>query len=414
MSNTWINPTVVAKDALLQVKNNCVMANLVHRGYEEEWRNKSNGYMPGSSITVKAPLHLRVKDSATIDSVDVYERSTTITLSYRKHIAVKVTSDEMTYNIDKSLPRITEAAGVAIAEYIDQTILGLYKYIPNQVGTPGVTPKDFLTLALANAKLSQHAAPMSNRNCVVEPIAQAYIADHLKNLYNPSTTGPAIQRSKFTTIGNMDCFVSQNVNMHTCGTSAGVAALAIDATAPSEGATTLTIDNGSGDWTTTLTQGDIFTVASVNGVNPVTGTSTGQLRQFCVDAAVDDSGTEASVTCTPGTAPYKIYSASAAETYLPYQTVDALPVENDVVTVAGTTGLVHPVNMAFHRDALGLYMVPLEMPESVVWKGQESQDGLSIRVIRFYDGENDQEYVRFDVLFAVKAINPFLACRIAG
>lgn len=411
MSNTWVNPSVVAKEALRQVQNNTVMGELVYRGYEEEWKTKSNGYKKGSTITIKAPLYLRVKDGATIDVANVVERSTTMTLEYRKHVAVAVTSDEMTYNVDKMIPRVAKAAGVAIGEYIDTSLLGLFKGIPNQVGIPGQTPKDFLTLALANAKLSQHACPTTDRRCVIDPMAQAYIADHLKNLYNPPMVGPAVERAKFATLAGMDTFVSQNVNMHTCGTAAGLTTpLMYGATA--EGAVALAIDT-NGSWTLTLTEGDIFTVANVNGVNPVTGVSTGQPRQFVCHTHTDN-GTDATISCTPGVAPYNIYSAAAAEANLPYQTIDTLPADNALVSVAGSASLVHPVNLAFHKDCLGLAMVPLEVPASVTWAAQESSNGYSIRVVRFYDGKNDQEYVRFDVLFALKVLNPFLGVRIAG
>jgi len=59
-------------------------------------------------------------------------------------------------------------------------------------------------------------------------------------------------------------------------------------------------------------------------------------------------------------------------------------------------------------------MVPLEMPASVGWGAQESAGGYSIRVIRDYDVINDQEYIRFDVLYGRMVINPFLGVRIAG
>lgn len=414
MSNTWVNPTVVAKEVLLQLKNNCVMANLIHRGYEAEWQKTQNGWKPGSSIQIKAPIYARVKDGATMDVHDINERYLTLTLSYRKHVAVAVTADEMTYNAEKGIPRVAAAAAQALGEYIDNTLLGLYKKIPNQVGTPGVTPSDFLSLALCNARMSDYAVPVNDRRLIVDPTAQAYIANSMKNLYNPATTGPAVERSKFATLANMDCYVSQNVNRHTCGTAAGVSGLAIDATAPASGATTLTIDNGSGDWTTTLKQGDIFTSASTYGVNPVTGATIGHLRQFVVDADVTDAGTEATVTCSPGTSPHQMYDATAAEKFLPYQNMDLLPAENDVVTVAGTAGLIHPVNLGFHRDAFALCMVPLEIPDSAPWKGSASYEGLSVTVVKDWDQTNFQETCRFDVLFAAEAINRFLACRLAG
>ena len=61
MANTWINPTIVAKEALRQLKNNTVMGELVYRGYEQEWARTHNGYKPGSSITINAPVYARVK-----------------------------------------------------------------------------------------------------------------------------------------------------------------------------------------------------------------------------------------------------------------------------------------------------------------------------------------------------------------
>jgi hypothetical protein len=207
-------------------------------------------------------------------------------------------------------------------------------------------------------------------------------------------------------------YMSQNVNSHTCGTGAGATTLLMDGST-SEGAVALVIDE-NGSWAKTLKQGDILTVASVNGVNPIGGASTGRLRQFVVEADVGTTGNEATVSTTPGVDPNQIYSSAATETNLPYQTIDTLPADNAAVTCAGSSGLVHKVNMAFHKHCIGLAMVPLEIPASVKWAAQESYNGYTIRVIRFYDGINDQEYIRFDVLFGMKILNPFMGCRIAG
>src|SRR5574343_963005 len=127
MSNAFVNPTVVAKEALMQLENNCVMSNLVYRGYEEEWAKNHNGWKPGQTINVKVPVYDRVKDGATIDVVDIREENTTMTLAYRKHVAKKLTSEEMTYNIDMASERIIKPAMVALGNYIDSTLLSAYK-----------------------------------------------------------------------------------------------------------------------------------------------------------------------------------------------------------------------------------------------------------------------------------------------
>ncbi len=409
MANTFVNPTEVAREALRQVKNNCVMAELVFRGYEGEWQRTSQGWKVGQSVTLKAPVYFRVKDGATIDTVELLERSTTFTLSYRKHVAWPITSEEMTYKIDKFSERFIKPAAQALANYIDTTLLGLYKSIPAQVGTPGVTPSSFLTIAKANAYLSEMSTPENDRRLVVDPQAQAYMADALKGLFYPSIVGKAVEKSKFGMIAGFDTYTSQNVNTHTAGTSAGQTGITMNAT-PAEGAATMVQACATGY---TVKQGDIFTVAAVNAVNPISGQSTGSARQFVVDANGTFS-TTLTTYCTPGTSPYQMYDASATENYLPYQNMDVLPQSAAVVTYVGTTGQQYKANLGFHRDALGLAMVPLEVPASVGWKAQESFDGYAIRVVRDYDVINDQEYIRFDVLFGVKVLNPMMAVRIAG
>lgn len=415
MANAFSNPTIIAKEMLRHLKNNCVMGRLVFRGYEEEWQKKPNGWKIGSSLTMKAPHYFRTKSGATIDTVDLYERTTTLTLSNRRHVAWVLTSEEMTYDIDKYSEHYLKPAAQALSNYIDVTLLGLYTDVPNQVGTPGTTPNSFLTFALANARLDEEAAPQDDRHVVVNPETQAYMADHLKGLLHAGIVGKVVTKGQIGPMGSlsgMTPHMSQNVNSHTPGTQAGVSGAAKNG-ASSEGDTTLAIDGlGSAN---TLAHGDIFTIGSVNSVNPISGQSTGQLRQFVVDsAATASAGAIAALQATPGTSPYSIYSASASETYLPYQTVDALPANDAAITVAGTASTAHRVDLAFQKNAFALACVPLEVPASVSWSAQVMDDGYGIRVIRDYDVTNDREYIRFDVLFGVRTINPFLACRIAA
>lgn len=412
MSNTIVTPTVVAKEAIMQLKNSCVMGSLVYRGYESKWAKTYEGWKPGSSITIKAPVYARVKTGATIDVVDVLEQSTTMTLEYRRHVAHRLTSEEMTYSIDKFSDRIIKPAMVALADYVDSVLLGLYKGVCNQIGTPGTTPQAFLPFALAAAKMDDHAVPRDSRNLVIDPTCQAYMSDHFKGLFSQGKVDKAIEQAKIGNLAGFNLFVSQNVQNHTCGTSAGLTTNLVDGTV-AENAVAINIDQ-NGSITTTVTQGDIFTCAGTYAVNPIAGKKLGYLRQFVVEAAGTGDGTDLLVSCTPGVAPWNIRSESATETYLPYQTVSGIPTDNKVVSIAGSASLVHPVNLAFHKNAFALAMVPLEMPPSVSWKAQMSEDGYSVRVIRDYDVVNDFEYIRFDVLFGVKVLNPFMACRVAG
>ena len=49
MANTILTPSIIAKEALMVLRNNAVMANLVHRDYSEDFA------AVGDKITVRKP-----------------------------------------------------------------------------------------------------------------------------------------------------------------------------------------------------------------------------------------------------------------------------------------------------------------------------------------------------------------------
>ena len=127
MANAFSNPTVVAKEALRHLKNNCVMGRLVHRGYEEEFKKRHNGWNQGDSITVNAPVYFRSKTGRTVDTVDLKRRKTTYTVDQWKHVAWALNAEEMTLDLDKWSKDYLAPAMQALANTIDVALLALYK-----------------------------------------------------------------------------------------------------------------------------------------------------------------------------------------------------------------------------------------------------------------------------------------------
>ena len=322
----------------------------------------------------------------------------------------------MTLDLDKWSKDYLMPAMQAIANRIDTDLLALYKDVPNQVGTPGTTPSTFYVFAQAQARLTEEGCPEDSRRCVIEAQAQAKLADTLKGLFLQPVVGTAIRKGKITeSFAGFQMFVSQNVNTHTVGTWAALADILKD-TLEGEGAVAVDIKS-AGSAAETANVGDIFTIAAVNSVNPISGMATGSLRQWVVDVSQSFSTNVISaLSTTPGSTDsvHQIYSNAAAVEWKPYAVVDVRPQDNAVITVAGTSGLVHPVSLAFHKDAFSLCMVPIVIPASANWSAQVSHDGYTMSVIRYFDGDNIKETIRFDCLYGIKTINPLLACRIAG
>jgi hypothetical protein len=61
-------------------------------------------------------------------------------------------------------------------------------------------------------------------------------------------------------------------------------------------------------------------------------------------------------------------------------------------------------------------MVDLELPQGV-WMADRVSDkqlGVSLRIVKAYDIQNDSQPARLDVLWGRKAVRPEMACRVGG
>jgi hypothetical protein len=139
-------------------------------------------------------------------------------------------------------------------------------------------------------------------------------------------------------------------------------------------------------------------------VNPKTKQVTDVDQQFVVtsDGSSDGSG-NLTLTISP-----PIITSGV------HQTVNVVPADNAGLTFTGTASTTYPQNMVFHKNAMALAMVPMEMPQAVYNGSRQSYKGMSVRVIPIYDGTNDISKWRLDVLYGRKLIDPRLAVRASG
>ena len=116
------------------------------------------------------------------------------------------------------------------------------------------------------------------------------------------------------------------------------------------------------------------------------------------DVTLDASGEGTLVVTGPA-----IYEATGQ-----YNTTSAAVVSGDVITILGTTGAVVQPNLFFHPQAFGLGTVKLPKLSSTDTTAT-TEDGFSIRVSMYSDGDKNQQTVRFDMLPAFATFNPFFA-----
>ena len=79
--------------------------------------------------------------------------------------------------------------------------------------------------------------------------------------------------------------------------------------------------------------------------------------------------------------------------------------------IAGTASTAVQTGLAFQKGAFAFATADLVMPEGVDWSAREVYDGLSMRIVRAYDINNDKFPCRLDILYGYQTLRAQLAAR---
>lgn len=401
MANTLLTISMITREALLVLENNLTFTKGVNRQYDS--RFGVEGAKIGTVLNVRKPPRYVGRTGTAISIEDATETQVAVTLDTQFGVDITFTSEDLALKIDDFSKRFISPAVATVANKIDHAGLALYKTVYNSVGVPATVPSALLTYLKAGVKLDENAAPMDGqRSICITPMMQATIVDALKGLFQQSAAiASQYRRGQMGTAIGLDWFMDQNCNTHTVGPQGGTP-LVNGST--SSGATTLVTDGWTSSAASRLKEGDIFTIAGVNSVNPQSRQSTGSKQQFVVTADVSSDG---SGNLTAAISP-AITSSGA------FQTVDALPADNAALAIIGAASAQSPQGILHHKDAFTLAMADLPLPQGTDMAARVSdpQLGMSIRMIRDYDITTDKFPCRLDVLFGWAALRPELACRI--
>lgn len=400
MANTLLNSSIIAKEGLMQFKNALGFTRNINRQYDESFGKKD--MKVGATINVRKPQRFTVSDGAAVDVQNVTNETVPLTLDQRKHVAFEFSTQELTLSIEKFSESYIAPAVIALANKVDQTGLALATQISNSVGAIG-TPLASIDAGIdAGVMLDNFGAPMGNRHIMLDPKSQGGVVKGSKSLFQ-STEEIAKQYKKgvMGVAAGFEWGMSQNIKRHTGGVKTGTPLV----NGAGQTGTTLASDGWTNSITGILKAGDVFTIAGVFAVNPLTYESTGELQQFVVTADANSGAT---------TGPATLAISPAIITSGQTQTVTASPADNAAITVLGAGGAISPLNLAYHKDAFVLGCADLEMPRNVDMSSyaRDPESGLSIRFVRYYDGDADKLISRFDILFGWMIAHKEWACRI--
>ena len=400
MSNTILTIDMITRKSLEILENNLVLTRNVNRQYDDSFAVE--GAKIGSTLRIRLPDRALVTDGAALQVQDDNEQFTTLTVASQKHIGVNFTSAELTMQLDDFAERVLKPRISQLASSIDADVANAYKTIGNTVGTPGTTPSTSLVLLQAQQKLNENAAVMSPRYATVNPAANAGLVEGMKGLFNPTDTiSKQFKNGMMGTgvLGFDEINMSQSIKQHTTGSRVATGN-SVTTTVTAQGTASLALTIGSG---LTVKAGDVFTIADCFAVNPQTRESTGSLFQFVALADATASGTAIVVSVAP------IYTAANA-----LATVDSFPVSGKAVVFVGAASSQYAQNLVYHKDAITFATADLLLPQGVDMAARAVHNGISLRVVRQYDINNDRMPCRIDVLYGFNTIRPQMGCRIWG
>lgn len=375
-----IVPQILAQ-GLAVLRENIVMPFLVNRGYSSEAAQR------GDTVTIPVPSAMTAEDVTSglikdmVAPQDVTPSSVTIPMDQWKKADFAMTDKDLVEIQEGYLPLQAESAVKALANKVDQDLLGMISGLYGFSGTLGADEgfKTISDVVAARRVLNEQLAPMDPRYLVVGPQGEAEMLS-IQAFHDASfgVGGEAILEGRLTRRLGFGIAMDQNVGTLTQAAGPGDVTVSFD---EAVSAKTVSADAGTGEFAV----GALVDIATISGNFVIT-----------------------SVTGTGSSAIYGIEPA------LPAGASGGPVAMSDAVGV--TTGEAYEANMAFHRDFAAFVTRPLaagaEGLGTVVRSISDPESRLTLRLE--ISRENKQTRWCWDILYGFALIRRELGCRVGG
>ena len=406
MANTILNPVMITREAQMVLHQKTNPLGNMNRQYDN--RFAQTGAKIGTNLDLRLPPKYTTRSTSTYSAQNVVERKVSLPVASIIGIDTAITDTELTMSLDNFRQTILEPAMAQLAASLESTVLtGVYRKVANYAGTTS-SQIDYKKFQQAGQVLTENLAPVdTNRVIGLNPASRVEFSDATKGLFQSADNiSQQYREGRVGRTGGFDVYENTLIPTHTVGTYAGTpltkgGSQGNAGTGNAYVSTTDLVTDGWSSGASSLKAGDIITIDGVYDVHPETKASTGRLKRFAVVSDVSDTTGDMTITISPA-----IISGGA------YQNVSNLAGDNKAITVLGTTGQIYGQNLAFHRDAFAFVTADLAIPNGVDMAARENYEGISMRFIRWFDGDTGDWKSRFDILYGYTAIYPELACRL--
>ncbi len=399
MPNQFLNTSWISMEVLRNLKNALKVAEYFNSDWEKDYEKT---FAVGTTIQVKFPQQFTIRDGLGYDPQGINRISTTVSLDQPFGIDFQWDDYEAAVKAERSEEEIREQylapAGVQLGNEIDSRAALFAKNNVSQiVGSLGTDPTSIVFLDQARARLLQKAGSYlaKKRAALISSSMQTNsINTPVTSLFQPSDEiTMAFKEGAMGKLKTFDVFEEQNLYSHTAGTWAA----AVTVTGAGQSGTSLIITGTNGD---TLNQGDKFSIANVNFVNPrsrrIPGPATPQT--FTVTQDFTLTGGADTITILPA-----IFGPGPLGPSQ-YQNVDALPANGAALTLwpgtANPNGAIGTVGLAISTQAFAIVGMRFYKPKAVeaASQAEDKQTGIPVRFVKAWDAVHSLQIHRFDTV----------------
>ena len=281
-------PKILTESAVI-FRNNSVVANLVNRGYDANFKKKGDTInIPSYSAPSVQDVEAGRGNENTPD--DVVATNTPVVLDQWKEVKIQFTDLDLKKIEDGRASEALEKAVIALVDHVDSFVLNnmiLSSY--STAGTVGTAFTDPQTLVDGWIKMGNKNVPKRDRTAMVKPlVAGQFLKDDKLSDSSKFGGSEALRDAMIGKLYGFEVGETNNLNDFIGGTlSNGSSKAALVAANTAVGATSITFDETS--LTGTLIKGDIFTIA-------------GDTQEYVVTADATAAGNAITVSFSPALA----------------------------------------------------------------------------------------------------------------
>lgn len=366
MANTFLTPEVVAKEALMVLQSNLVMADLVHRDYSDEF------VAVGDTVSVRKPAKFVARNfTGHTDPQDITEGSVPVKLDRFRDVTVAVTSKQMTLDIADFSAQVITPAMQAIAQAVDEDLLAAGIEGAGYIKSGDPNAQDLADIADLAKKLDLNKVPAQNRHLVLHP-THKYRYALTDNLSNVSYAGDnaTLRDALLGRVYTLDTYMDQNAPDSNAAAPGSAVSFKISGTKGTRKVALSAVTAAAA----TVKAGDGFILG-------------GYLYRFAEDKTAS-GGAVAEVA------------------------IDQ-PLMQDAQAVAAVV-VNAPHSLAFHRNGIALVTRQLALPMGAGKAAYASADGLAVRVVYDYDSDTKTDKISFDIIYGIKALDQELIAALKG